>query len=521
LGVSGTKLFAILLQLLAYEFVLPVHTRRLRKCRLVAQAEGVDEWKRGDEMQMKSVILGVVGAVLLSVAASAQSSGVQAQLRSSNVLMPNPAPGEVSPTAPAGAIIAGAQAWVCDAAAGFRPVVPVDNTTDPILAIATTSGIKLPISPTSTPATCGQMASTGNGSVYITQAVVDTTVTPSASRGVLRTAVDPTTGAFIGPSAYIATTAELDGSQPTAAAVGQDGSLYIGFLKSGDIKKIINPGVGTTQVVQKIGGTPSGHPARAFAFVGDDLYIASIDALSVIRNASACTGGCNAAPVSDGFSGTVHTGITSDGSGTLYFAVANTFPGGSQVWRYVPSTGIYTFVAQSGADRTGANSSNFSFVSAKTNMLALDSNGSLWIGDDPSNGTVRGAGRIWTISAAALAALPAGNSIGGTNVQTIFNVLRGPWFLGFTTNNFTITFFADGTFTSVGPADSGTWTISPPVRPQFLGNAQCHLTFTDAQGIVLFSSDFLMTNLDTLFAQQPWVSNLGTPISGALIKQTP
>ena len=30
-----------------------------------------------------------------------------------------------------------------------------------------------------------------------------------------------------------------------------------------------------------------------------------------------------------------------------------------------------------------------------------------------------------------------------------------------------------------------------------------------------------MTNLDTLFAEQPWVSNLGTPISGVLIKQTP
>ena len=241
----------------------------------------------------------------------------------------------------------------------------------------------------------------------------------------------------------------------------------------------------------------------------------------MIKNATACTGGCNAAPVSDGFSGAIHAGIASDGIGTLYFAVDNTFPGGSQVWRYVPSAGMYTFVSQSGADRTGANASNFSFVSAKTNMLALDSNGNLWIGDDPSNGTATGAGRIWTISASALATLPFGNSIGGTNVATIFNVLRGPWFMGFTTNNFTITFFADGTFTSVGPADSGTWTISPPERFQFLGNPQCHLTFTDARGVVLFSADFLMTNVDTLFAGMPWVSNLGSPISGVLAKQTP
>jgi hypothetical protein len=474
-------------------------------------------------MQLKKTIVCVAGALLLSVAGSAQSTGVQAELRSSSVLIQGATPGEASPTAPAGAVVAGAQAWLCDAAAGFRPVVPVDNTADPILAVGTTSGIKLPISPTTTPATCGQMATDGNGSVYITQAVVDTTVTPSTARGVLRTAIDPTTGSLVGPSAYIATTAGLDGSQPTAAAVGPDGNLYVGFLKSGDVKRIINPGQGTTQVVQKIGSTPSGHAARAFAFVGNDLYIASIDAFSVIKNATstACTGGCNASAFSDGFSGAVHTGLTSDGTGTLYFAVANTFPGGSQVWRYVPSTGMYTFVAQSGADRTGANASNFSFVSAKSNMLALDTNGNLWIGDDPSNGTVTGAGRIWTVSAAALATLPIGNSIGGTNVATIFNVLRGPWFMGFVANNFTITFFADGTFTSVGPTDSGTWMISPPVRPQFLGNPQCHLAFTDAQGVVLFSSDFLMTNLDTLIAVQPWVSNLGIPISGVLIKQTP
>jgi hypothetical protein len=485
---------------------------------------GIRRIERGDQMQLKSAIACVAGAVLFSVAGNAQPSGLRAELRSSNVLIPGAPAGVVSPTAPAGAIVAGVQAWVCDAAAGFRPAIAVDNTADPILAIATASGIKLPVSPTSTPATCGQMAMAGDGSVYITQAVVDTASTPSTARGVLRTAIDPASGALVGPSAYIATTAGLDGNQPTAAAIGPDGNLYVGFLKNGDVRRIINPGQGTTQVVQKIGGTPSGHPARALAFVGNDLYIASIDALSVIFNATntACTGGCNAVAVSDGFSGAVHTGVTSDGSGTLYFAVANTFPGGSQVWRYVPSTGLYTFVSQGGADRAGANASNFSFVPAKTNMLALDPHDNLWIGDDPSNGAVTGAGRIWTVSAASLAGLPAGNTVGGTNVQSIFNLLRGPWSMAFVTNiNFAVTFFADGTFTSIGPADSGTWTISPPVRTQFVANPQCHLTFTDAQGIVLFSSDFFMLRVDQLVAVQPWVGSLGTPISGVLIKQTP
>jgi hypothetical protein len=143
--------------------------------------------------------------------------------------------------------------------------------------------VRLPISATTVPATCGQAVLQSNGTVYITQGVVDTSNTPSTARGVLRTMLDPVTGALIGPSTYIATTAGLDGSQPTAAAMGPDGSLYVGFLKSGNVKRILNPGTGSTQVVQSVGTTPQGHPARAFAFVGNDLFIASVDSLSVIK----------------------------------------------------------------------------------------------------------------------------------------------------------------------------------------------------------------------------------------------
>ena len=151
-------------------------------------------------------------------------------------------------------------------------------------------GIKLPISATTVPATCGQVAAT-NGTVYITQAVVDTKNTPSTARGILRTSLDPT-GALNGMSNYIATTAGLDGNQPTAAAIGPDGNLYVGFLKNGNVKRILNPGSGTTQVVQSVSNTPQGHPARAVAFVGNDLFITSVDSLSVIINATSttCTG---------------------------------------------------------------------------------------------------------------------------------------------------------------------------------------------------------------------------------------
>jgi hypothetical protein len=90
--------------------------------------------------------------------------------------------------------------------------------------------------------------------------VVDTKDTPSTARGVLRSALDPSTGALAGPSTYIATAAGLDSNQPTAAAIGPDGSLYVGFLKNGNVKRILNPDLGSTQVVQSVGNMPQGHP---------------------------------------------------------------------------------------------------------------------------------------------------------------------------------------------------------------------------------------------------------------------
>jgi hypothetical protein len=437
---------------------------------------------------------------------TANASGLQAELRSSAAILPA---GAVAPTAPAGGVVVGAQAWACDASQGFAPIVAVDGgVQDPRLAIGT-GGVRLPISATTVPASCGQIATHGDGSVYITQAVVDTKNTPSAARGILRALLDLQTGAMIGQPAYIATTAGLDGNQPTAVAVGPDGNLYVGFLKNGNVKRVVGPGAGTTQTVQSVGNTPQGHSARAFAFIGSDLYIASVDALSVIPNAisPACTGGCNATVIADGFSGVSHVGVTSDGIDAVYFAVSGSaqITGSSQVWRYTPSLGTFSFVAQSGVDRNGANGSNFSFVAGKTNLLNLDSGGNLWVGDDTSNAAATGAGRLWTISAQSLATLPPGTTTGGTNTQAIFNVLRGPWSALVNNTLFVPTFNADGTFTAtitsaagVITTDSGTWTLTPPNVPSEFTNAQGHITFTDSQGVVLVSGDTLLVNADEL-----------------------
>ncbi len=444
---------------------------------------------------------------LLSAACpiSVCANGVQAELRSSAAILPVLPAGTALPTAPAGGFMIGLQPWVTDAAQGFTQVLGVETgITDPLLALST-AGLHLPISPTMTPATCGQIAYDGKGNAYITQGVVDTTVTPSVARGILRVVLDPQTGAWIGPATYIASTAGLDGDQPTGAAIGPDGNLYVVFLKSGNVKRVLNPGVGTTQVVQSVGSTPNGHFGRALAFLGNDLYIGSIDAFSVIHNATSalCTGGCNATVIADGFPGTPHVSVTSDGVGTVYFAVSSY----NQVWRYTPSTGLFSFIAQGGTDRNGNNASKFSFVSSKCNLLTLDPAGNLWIGDDTSNATARGAGRLWTISSLALSGITGGTFTAGTDLQAIFNTLTGPWQTLLVNTLLTPTFNADGTFTStIQPStggsvtsDSGTWTLTPPLVLSAVGNPQGHLTLTDIQATVLLEGDVLLLNPDQLY----------------------
>ncbi len=444
-------------------------------------------------------------ACTLSLAVNASANGLQAELRSAAAILPSLPAGLALPTAPAGAVVAGAQPWVADASQGFTPVLEVEaGVTDPLLALSA-AGLHLPISATTVPATCGQIAYDGKGHAYITQGVVDTTVTPSVARGILRVVLDPQSGAWVGPATDIATTAGLDGDQPTGAAIGPDGNLYVVFLKSGNIKRVLNPAVGTTQVVQSVGSTPNGHFGRALAFLGNDLYVGSIDALSIVHNAtsSSCSGGCNATVIADGFPGVPHVGLTSDGVGGVYFAVS----GYNQVWRYTPSTGLFAFIAQGGTDRNGNNGSKFSFVSSKCNLLTLDPGGNLWIGDDTSNATSVGAGRLWTVSSLALSSITGGTFTAGTDLQAILNTLTGPWQTLLASVLFTPTFNADGTFTStVQPptggsitSDSGTWSLTPPIVLSSVGNPQGHLTLTDAQGTVLLSGDVLLLNPDQLY----------------------
>jgi hypothetical protein len=326
----------------------------------------------------------------IAVAAALPLPGqVTSQLRSA---LNQPSSNANGPTLPGGGIVLGNKFWLCDGFESFLPLAPVDPAnTDPINAGLLSPNVTFDL--VAVVPSCGQVALGGAGGVFLTDYV-----RPHArgfySGGIKRIV-------YHGDSNIthdtIATTAGLGANQPTSLAFGPDGNLYVGFLKNGAIKRIVNPGIGTTQKVQSVGTVTDARAALSLAFVGADLYIADTSGLHVITNAisATCLGSCKPVAVQDGFVGIAHVGLTSDGRRYLYMSVNN------QVWRYNVRTGGTTLISTAGGDSAGP-VMNYSFDAGRTNLLQIDRLGNLWIGDDPTDGTQKLLGRVFYISAADL-----------------------------------------------------------------------------------------------------------------------
>lgn len=323
-------------------------------------------------------------------------------------------PGQVAaPNTPGGGVVVGHFLYVTDAVWGLRHYEPANPANpDPIntgTLIFDSANDQMSMGGTSL---CfffchaGQVAFDGNQTVYITaydqpKGQPGTVDFP----GVWRASIDPVQG-FITPGALLVPKFGLAGNLPTSIALGPDGNLYVGFLKNGNVVRILNPTLdpsSTSQIVQSVGTSPNGRSIRSLAFVGADLYLASTGGLSVIRNAisPACLGGCNGVVVNDGFNGVNHVGIASDGINRLYMAID-----GHGVWRYSIANGAMQLVSTGGTDANTGAVHPYAFVGGNSNMVMLDRLGNLWIGDDASDGAANFSGRIWYLSAAALGTVP-------------------------------------------------------------------------------------------------------------------
>jgi len=325
-----------------------------------------------------------------------------------------PANQVAAPNTPGGGVVVGSYFYATDQVAGFRHYQPADPANpDPVNAgilqydNAFADGMSIGGNAPCIPfCKTGQVAYDGNQTVFVTAFDQQKGQPGSVTfPGVHLLTIDPVTGVLQwgGP---IAPNAGLGGNQPTAIALGPDGNLYVGFLRNGNVWRIVNPFpnpfVPSTPIVQSVGTSPNGRPIRSLAFIGPDLYLATSDSLAVIKNAIAktCLGGCNGVAISDGFSGAAHVGLTTDGINRLYISI-----NGAGVYRYTVNTQAMTPISNSGTDPNGAVLS-FAFVAGHTNMLFLDRLGNLWIGDDTGDGRLNFSGRIWYISAGQLASIP-------------------------------------------------------------------------------------------------------------------
>ncbi len=342
---------------------------------------------------------------------------VHAQVQATERAAFNLPPGQVAaPNTPGGGVVVGSHVYATDQVNGFRHYIPADpNNPDPV-----NTGIL--VFDTANDGTSlgggglcfvlckgGQVAYDGNQTVYI--ASYDQTKGQPGSvtfPGVNRITVDSVSGSVTW-NYQLVPTAGLAGNLPTSIALGPDGNLYVGFLKNDNVVRIVNPQVNPandpnkTQVVQSVGKSPNGNHVLSLAFVGGDLYIAHTQGLAVIKNAvsTSCQGGCNAVPISDGFAGTSHVGITTDGINRVYVGI-----NGQGVWRYTISSGAIQLISTGGPDPNTGAPLTFAFVGGHSNLVQLDRLGNLWIGDDTSDGNANFSGRIWYISAGSLATIP-------------------------------------------------------------------------------------------------------------------
>lgn len=358
--------------------------------------------------------------------------------RTSALMAPPPAPG-IAPaatlvswgqTSPHGMVKINGKLWVADHVMGMCQLDPAPNT---IQAVDATK-----CDPNGVVGSPGQpVFDTVNNYVYV----------PDNSRkspGVWRVTYHPagTDPVTLQPTPeYLDSPILLDpslaGLKVDALALGPDmvgtpnAALYVGSLADGGIRRINNildPNP-RNQFIDVIAQTTDGRGINgSMAFLNGDLYLPENRGLTVIRNAGACFA-FSCFPEQVNIPGLIFANsVASDGASKVYVAT-NVRPVGALggrggapaqavIYRYNAVTGQADLFETQGMDPTGAAATEDCSLTCTRpadpwtqpgqptalwfvlGMYYDQSNGMLYIGDDPLAGQRFGAGRVWSVNAA-------------------------------------------------------------------------------------------------------------------------
>jgi hypothetical protein len=225
----------------------------------------------------------------------------------------------------------------------------------------------------------------------------------------------------------------------TATALGSDGNLYVGALKSANIWRITSPRADprSGQSVSVIARTTDGLGINgSMAFLGDDLYIPENRGLAMVSGATQCVYfGCGSTRLSLANVATANS-VASDGTAVYVAALPAPVAGGlrgggggggvlapTTIWRYDPGSQSATAYETQGmlpafarttpedcfrgddpsiadCDRpvdpwiNPGQPTGLFFV---LGMYVDPASHALYIGDDPLAGKRFGTGRIWKV----------------------------------------------------------------------------------------------------------------------------
>ena len=230
---------------------------------------------------------------------------------------------------------------------------------------------------------------------------------------------DPTTGASF---------------KPSGVAIGPDGNLYVGFLRSPHLARITNPGAAdlTTQTAVLISKTTDphhkgvkggiaifNHPSPDGTHTVGDLYISEVggDGVTIMTDVATCPalnpstglGGCATvfSPMSIFFPSSMAVFPQNDGTTTSQYLYVGTAPTNAlvgSVMRYNPTTNVQDLYSENVPSYVSPYNGLTTTTYQQVTGLGVDPAGNVLIGDDPTFNVLNEVfevGHIWTVPAGA------------------------------------------------------------------------------------------------------------------------